>query len=642
MMKFRRSRLAGGTGLLAAAGLGLFLLSPVTRAESPRPVVPRATSTALSGLLTLWQGSSSPYPGFILPFTPTLTGGSFGTSSTDVGDEPIQMLQSGTTLYVLNDVPYDVSYVSSTVSVVDLQTGAVTNTISLSYQGTTLDPYAGVLSANGQDLYFVTDAGVDAYVLDLASGTVTTAIPLSNPSGYSGISPDYVTLGPNGKHLYVAEFYGGTGGDGGVDRIDLATDQVVQNYNFYDYYSGMNDSSQVTQAGNYEVLYPYSVTMSPDGSTLYVVANNYESPSNRTLEPVLLTIDTTSGILENVIPDPSGADFYGEGIPVVDEAQGPWVYATDSSSTNVIAYDSATGQSQLISTGLSRLHALTLIDGGNRLVVGNLSSISPALAVIDTNPASASFNTVVGTVDAPAAENGDTLTWMLDVSPLSAASTSLDEAVGDVSGNLSTEVTNTTGCPISYTVVTLPTTGGFDLDAETGQWTYTPSLAALTPSVSFAYSVSTSASCPLYGAQTATGTVTIDWRPTIGPIPPVVVGSGETSGVESFQVYTPVPVTFTAASSDPTVVGAGDVHVSSPCTGYCTLTVRGGAAGDAEVTLLARTAAGATASGRFEVVVRAAGTGTSSGSGAMGPWALVLLGLGAVVEVMRRHRAGRV
>ena len=158
--------------------------------------------------------------------------------------------------------------------------------------------------------------------------------------------------------------------------------------------------------------------------------------------------------------------------------------------------------------------------------------------------------------------------------------------------------------------------------------------------MSFAYSVSTTASCAS-GAQTATGTVTIEWRPTIGPIPPVAVGTGETSGVESFQVYTPVPVTFTAASSDPTVVGAGDVLTSSPCTGYCTLTVRGGTAGEAEVTLLARTAAGATASGRFEVVVGQPGSGGMS-SGAMGLWALVLLGLGAVVEVMRRRRAGRV
>ncbi|MCL5798769.1 MAG: hypothetical protein M1574_01405 [Gammaproteobacteria bacterium] len=633
MMKFRRSRLAGRAGLLAVAGLSLSLLSPVTWAESPRPAVPRATSTALSGFLTLWYGSSSPYPGFIQPFTPTLTGGSFGTSSTDVGDEPIQMLQSGTTLYVLNDG-------SGTVSVVDLQTGAVTSTISLSYQGTTLDPYAGVLSANGQDLYFVTDGGVDAYVLNLAIGMVTTAITLSNPSDSSNIDPFSVALGPNGRHLYVAEYYGGTDAYGGVDQIDLATDQVVQNYDFYDYYLGANDSSQVIQAGSYEVFYPSSVTVSPDGSTLYVAANNYVSLANTTPESVLLTIDATSGILENVIP---GAPGFGEGYSVVDDAQGgAWVYSTVG--VEVIAYDSATGQSQLIPTGFPGIDALTLTDGGKRLFVTNEdpSSTSPAaLAVIDTNPASASFNTVVGTVDAPAAEDGDTLTWMLDVSPLSAVSTSLDEAVGDVSGDLSTEVTNSTGCPLSYAVVTLPTTGGFDLDAETGQWTYTPSLAALTPSVSFAYSVSTTASCA-FGAQTATGTVTIDWRPTIGPIPPVVVGSGEASGLESFQVYTPVPVTFTAASSDPTVVAAGDVHVSSPCTGYCTLTVRGGAPGDAEVTLLARTAAGATASGRFEVVVRAAGTGTSSGSGAMGPWALVLLGLGAVVEVMRRRRVGRV
>ena len=636
MTKFDRSCLAGRAALLVAAGLGLFLLSPVTWAQAPRPAVPRATSTALTGLLTLWHGSSSPFQGFILPFTPTLTGGSFGTCSTDVCDAPSQMLQSGSTLYVLNDD-------SGTVSVVDLQTGAVTSTISLSYQGTTLDPYAGVLSADGQDLYFVTDNGLDAYVLDLASGTVTTAIPLSNPSGYSSINPVYVALGPNGKHLYVVESYGGTDAYGAVDQIDLATDQVVQNYNFYDYYHGTNDSSQVTQAGSYEVLQPSSVTVSPDGSTLYVAANNYVSPTNTTGEAALLVIDATSGILENVIPG-STSGLGNEGYSVVDDAQGgAWVYSTDG--LEVIAYDSATGKSQLISTGFPQIQVMTLTDGGKRLFVTNLdpSNTTPAaLAVIDTNPASASFNTVVGTVDAPAADDGDTLTWLLDVSPLSAVSTSLDEAVGDVSGDLSTEVTNSTGCPLSYAVVTLPTTGGFDLDAETGQWTYTPSLSALTPSVSFTYSVSTSASCPVYGAQTATGTVTIEWRPTIGPIAPVVVGTGKTSGVVSFQVYTPVPVTFTAASSDPTVVSASDVFPISPCTGYCTLTVRGGAPGEAEVTLLARTAAGATASGRFEVVVRAAGTGTSSGSGAMGLWALVLLGLGAVVEVMRRRRAGRV
>ena len=134
MMKLFRSALVGRGGLLAAAGLGLFLLSPVTWAQAPRPAVPRrATSTALTGLLTLWYGSSSPYPGFILPFTPTLTGGSFGTTSTDVGDEPFQMLQYGTTLYVLNDG-------SRTISVVDLQTGAVTSTISVSYQGKTIVP----------------------------------------------------------------------------------------------------------------------------------------------------------------------------------------------------------------------------------------------------------------------------------------------------------------------------------------------------------------------------------------------------------------------------------------------------------------------------------------------------------------------
>ncbi len=633
-MKFDHSRRTGWLGLLAAAGLGLFFLSPVTWAQTPRPAVPRATSTALSGLLTLWYGSSSPFQGFIQPFTPTLTGGSFGTSITDVGDEPLQMLQSGTTLYVLNDG-------SGTISVVDLLTGAVTSTISLSYQGTTLDPDLGVLSANGQDLYFVTGSGLDAYVLDLASGTVTTAIALSNPSGYSSVYPYDVALGPNGGHLYVVELYGATDGYGGIDQIDLATDQVVQNYDFYDYYHGTNDSSQVTQAGSYEVFYPYSVTVSPDGSTLYVVATT--DYKNTTEEPVLLTIDTTSGILENVIRDTSVVG-YGEGYSVVDDAQGPWVYATDYYGTNVIAYDSATGQSQLIPTGFSYPYALALTDGGNRLVVGSYapSSSNPALVVIDTNPASASFNTVVGTVDAPAADDGDTLTWLLYFSPLSAVSTSLDESVGDVSGNLSTEVTNGTGCPLSYALVTPPATGGFDLDAETGQWTYTPALAALSPSVSFTYSVSTSASCAVYGVQTSTGTITIDWQPTIGPIAPVAVGTGETSGVVSFQVYTLVPVTFTAATSDPTVVAASDVLTSSPCTGYCTLAVRGGAPGEAEVTLLARTAAGATASGRFEVVVRAAGTGTSSGSGAMGPWALVLLGLGALAEVMRRRRAGRI
>ena len=59
--------------------------------------------------------------------------------------------------------------------------------------------------------------------------------------------------------------------------------------------------------------------------------------------------------------------------------------------------------------------------------------------------------------------------------------------------------------------------------------------------------------------------------------------SAKGGGLVHFQVYTPVPVTFTAVSSDPTVVAASDVLTSSPCTGYCTLTVRGGAPGEAEV-----------------------------------------------------------
>jgi DNA-binding beta-propeller fold protein YncE len=593
---------------------------------------PRAR--AAGGLYTLWAGSTS----FLSSLTFGTSGGTYSTVAANVGYDSYYVVPDPadpTMLYVL-------SYGSSAIYSVNILTGAVGN-ISVG----TLTPWEGAVSPDGKTLYFSTYSSGAIYALDLSTQKVTT-IALS-PSSDSDQEPQQIVIGPHGQHLYVAVIYGGSDGYGAVEQIDLATNTVTNVYNYYNYYHEVNVASAVVAANNEDVFYPTSLALSPDGSTLYVDSSSYDGDIY-TYYDALEVINVQSGELENVIPDPntgSNTDLYYYTDVAVDPASG-WVYATYDAGSSVLAYDPATQQDTLIATSaMTDPLALAFGPQNNVLYVGNIGAASgtntASLSMIDTNPADAAFNTVVGTVPATTATTQSTnALWSIVYVPplLSAPSVMTEAPAGPVSGNLTTSVAplNLTGCAVTYSLVTPPDTGGVSLGSTTGEWTLTPSLADLGASLSFTYKVSTVASCPAAQAATATGTVSVAWEPSLGTVPAVTVPAGAVSGPVDFSVYTPVPVTFTVSSSNPSVVGANGVFFPTSCSGFCDLYVRGGSPGVATISLTATTSAGASSTTTFQVTVSGgSSSGSGGGTGGMGLLSLLLLAVLAALAGDRRN-----
>lgn len=588
---------------------------------------PRAR--AAGRLYTLWEGSTS----FLSSLTFGTSGGTYSTVAANVGSDSYYVVPDPADPSML----YVLSYGSSAIYSVNILTGAVGN-ISVG----TLTPWKGAVSPDGKTLYFSTFSSGAIYALDFSTQKVTT-IALS-PSFYSHQDPQQIVIGPHGQHLYVAVIFGGSDGYGTVEQIDLATNTVTNVYDYYNYYEGENVAPAVVAARGEFVFYPTSLALSPDGSTLYVGSNSYDGDI---LYGALEVINVQSGELENVIPDPNtgtNSDFYYTDV-AVDPASG-WVYATYDGGSSVLAYDPATQQDTLIATSaMTEPLALAFGPQNNVLYVGNNGAGSgtstASISTIDTNPADAAFNTVVGTVPATTAttQSNNTLWSIVYVPPLLSAPSVMTEApAGPVSGNLTTSVAplNLTGCAVTYSLVTPPDTGGVSLGSTTGEWTLTPSLADLGASLSFTYKVSTVASCP--AAQAATGTVSVAWEPSLGTVPAVTVPAGAVSGPVDFSVYTPVPVTFTVSSSNPSVVGANGVFFPTSCSGFCDLYVRGGSPGVATISLTATTSAGATSTTTFQVTVSGgSSSGSGGGTGGMGLLSLLLLAVLAALAGDRRN-----
>lgn len=590
---------------------------------------PRAR--AAGRLYTLWEGSTS----FLSSLTFGTSGGTYSTVAANVGDDSYHVVPDPADPSML----YVLSYGSSAIYSVNILTGAVGN-ISVG----TLTPWEGAVSPDGKTLYFSTYSSGAIYALDFSTQKVTT-IALS-PSPYPDQEPPQIVIGPHGQHLYVAVIFGGSDGYGAVEQIDLATNTVTNVYDYGNYYNGVNVAPAVVAARGEYVFYPTSLALSPDGSTLYVGSNSY-SYDGDIIYGALEVINVQSGELENVIPDPNtgtNSDFYYTDV-AVDPASG-WVYATYDVGSSVLAYDPATQQDTLIATSaMTEPLALAFGPQNNVLYVGNNGAGSgtstASISTIDTNPADAAFNTVVGTVPATTAttQSNNTLWSIVYVPPLLSAPSVMTEApAGPVSGNLTTSVAplNLTGCAVTYSLVTPPDTGGVSLGSTTGEWTLTPSLADLGASLSFTYKVSTVASCP--AAQAATGTVSVAWEPSLGTVPAVTVPAGAVSGPVDFSVYTPVPVTFTVSSSNPSVVGANGVFFPTSCSGFCDLYVRGGSPGVATISLTATTSAGATSTTTFQVTVSGgSSSGSGGGTGGMGLLSLLLLAVLAALAGDRRN-----
>ncbi len=552
--------------------------------------------------------SNNTRPGYVTPYT--LTSGLFGTAIT-VGDNPIQMILSpdGSTAYVLNDD-------SGTISVIDTATDTVTNTFSLTglYNGY---PYAGVISPDGKTLY-ITDEDYDAYAINAQTGALEATYTLGGSVGRE-VYPYNLAIGPTGGHVYVTEYEGGPSDTGALGIINTSTGVVTTLP--LDALALPGAPSTVT------FLYP-SLGIVVSGDTVWLSGYPYDSADN-TYGVGIVGIDTATDQATRFVElETDYSNTFDSSYLYLDPA-GSYLYMpTESSSYGVAEINTQTGTCQFIPS-VAYAYAAAFSDTAALYVDGSGSN---TVDVIDANPKSAHFGTIVSTITG--APSGVT-SLVLPPPPFFSndQAVTISAPAGPYTGSVAAYVTNKTGCTPTFKVTTPPSGGDFQLNAA-GGYSFTPPLGNLPASESFTWEATLPATCANDPNGVAEGTVTLTWTPTFGAIGPFTLVSGQSSGTVSFNVFSSSPVILTASSSDPAVVSAGEIDLSQDCQGTCTLNLTAGEAGASTVTLTATEPSGATSSTTFSVAVAPTSSG---GGGGLGPWAL--LGLLAFVLLKRRPSA---
>ncbi len=518
-------------------------------------------------------------------------------STVPVGSFPLGVAVSpdGSRVYVTNGG-------SSSVSVIDAATDTVVSTVTV---GT--GPAGIAVSPDGSRVYVTNGGSSSVSVIDAATDTVVATVNV-------GSSPRGVAVSPDGSRAYVTN--NGSSSGNTVSVIDTATDAVV---------------STVTVGTG-----PLGVAVSPDGSRVYVA--NFDGDSFSTVS----VIDTVDDTVVATVPVGSGPT----GVAVSPD--GSRVYVANEGSSTVSVIDTA--NDTVVSTvpvGTTP-QGVAVSPDGSRVYVANANG--GTVSVID-----AATDTVVSTVT-------------IGTTPFSLGAFvgpgALIAGNSRASGNVGSQITasvpalgNGTTCATSDVLVQSPIRGSVVFTAATGAYTYTPSSATYSGPDVFTWQGQASLSCtaadsPSYPVSN-TAAVLFTINPVLAGLADVTLGE-KTSTTESFALTGTAPFTVALASSDPAVLPASDVTVSSGCGTTeadldCTLKlVSGSMAGVSHVTVTAEDAFGDTVTGTMAVTVAAPPPSppppppsASGGGGGFSPLALgILAGLMGLLGWTRRRRAG--
>jgi YVTN family beta-propeller protein len=277
-------------------------------------------------------------------------GGTPTTTGIPVGSGPNGVAVAGSQAYVVNAD-------SSTVSVINTTSGQVVKTIDVGYW-----PSRATAAPDGQHVYVANYDSVS--VIDTTTNTVTATIYVPNGCGecYNGVYD--VVVSPDSKRVYAAV------GDGSISVIDTdpthttTYNKVVGTTNI-----GLWDGD-LEISGDGRRLYAGAPTDDSvyviDTSTMSITKTVHVGPAWNTAATHNEVVDGTYNVA--VIPDGNRL-YVTERVLVVDRGVGGqtsgWFYVDDQ--------------------------------GNNWLVTDTYSAVS----VIDTNPASATYNTEIGRIIVP-------------------------------------------------------------------------------------------------------------------------------------------------------------------------------------------------------------------------------------------------
>lgn len=232
---------------------------------------------------------------------------------------------------------------------------------------------------------YVTNAGDDSVVIIDTDPTSPTYNQISSPAGLSGVfnSSNGIAIAPNGLYAYVIN-----GGTNTVSVID--TDPTSGTYN-----TVLN-----TPALNGILNAPFAIAITPDGNYAYV--------ANLTGSVTVIDVNPTSPTFNMPVAAPglSAVASQPEGLAITPNSF--FAYVADGSGADVVALDtnpaSPTFNTVISTPGLTAAFnfpngVATTADGNYAYVsnfIGADGSIS-SVSVIDTNPASPTYNQTLNT-----------------------------------------------------------------------------------------------------------------------------------------------------------------------------------------------------------------------------------------------------
>jgi len=426
-----------------------------------------------------------------------------------------------------------------------------------------------VVSPDGSRAYVADTYNDKLDVLDTATNTVTTAIPM--PVTYArlgGPGTGSEAVSPDGKRVYVLESAGGCGSScppAVVAVIDTMTNTVV---------------------ATVPLPYPVAgtVAVSPNGLRLYATSNSPCTSSPCYVTGTLSIIDTATNTVTANVPLGTGAGS------VAASPDGKHVYVNGNSIIYKINVTSDTVTPAIpVTSGNVTTVSMAISPDGNRLYRRN----GNAIAAIDTTTDSVLSTLTFSSVSLLLRRN------TLSVGPgalIAANSSAATSATRQLSASVPALVNNT---PCAYTeaVVQNPLHGSVNFDSTTGAYTYTPGSATYSGPDAFTWRGQAASGCTTANAPanpvSNTASVSLTVNPLITGLGDATVGENGMAQ-QSFTLVGSPPFTHTLASDNATVLSpANMVVLPTNCgtTGYlnCKLWVLDAPApGTASVTVTAK------------------------------------------------------
>jgi len=324
-------------GLLAG---GLVLLAGLLVSCSSNS----ATPTSGSGFVYVTTEGNTSLSSFSIDFN---TGGltSFG-KSVSTGSTPIAMVPSGSTLWVLNGpgtTPPSGGSISAFALGSDGSVSASSSTTAITMgvnaKGLAVAPNGKFLFVANQGTYL--DATnppshqpgtISVFSISGTGASGETAFPTELQNAPVGSGPSAVAVTPDGKYLYVANFFAGTVNAFSIDATTGALTAVA------------NSISTPYLVGTA----PSAMTVTPDGGVLYVTNSGGPSISAFAICNQVKTscpdVNNPDGTLHPVADSPFSTGLSPMALAI--DPLGKYLYVVDQGSNQVSQYQisSATGK----------------------------------------------------------------------------------------------------------------------------------------------------------------------------------------------------------------------------------------------------------------------------------------------------------